>query len=211
MHALIENNVITALRDTPTGGAWEDDQWLDFTDPTVLSEWEARHGWTPVTLTPRPEDTETVKHDEEVVRVDGVPTPTWTARPWHAAEVAERDRAITATKLAADTTADEAKIVRAITDLLTLLSDDTTAGSIRAIMGPSAAAAGTTSLRALRQQSNTAVINAASIKALIGLTIDLAQRVIDDAQATRKVARQTLRLARLATGDYGSADVGTDA
>ena len=37
MHALIENNVITALRTTPTGGAWENDQWLDFTDPTVLS------------------------------------------------------------------------------------------------------------------------------------------------------------------------------
>ena len=210
MHALIENNVITALRDTPTGGAWEDDQWLDFTDPTVLSEWEARHGWTPVTLTPQPADTETVKHDEKVVLVDGVPTQTWTARPWNAAEVAERDRAITATKLAADTTADEAKIVQAITDLLTLLGDDTTAGSIRAIMGPSAAAAGTTSLRALRQQSNTAVINAASIKALIGLTIDLAQRVIDDAQATRKVARQTLRLARLATGNYSTADVGAD-
>ena len=210
MHALIENNVITALRDTPTGGAWEDDQWLDFTDPTVLSEWEARHGWTPVTLTPQPADTETVKHDEKLRLVDGVPTQQWKARPWNAAEVAERDRAITATKLAADTTADEAKIVQAITDLLTLLGDDTTAGSIRAIMGPSAAAAGTTSLRALRQQSNTAVINAASIKALIGLTIDLAQRVIDDAQATRKVARQTLRLARLATGNYSTADVGAD-
>jgi len=57
MHALIENNVITALRDAPTAGAWEDDQWLDFTDPTVLSEWEERHGWTPVTLTPAPSGT----------------------------------------------------------------------------------------------------------------------------------------------------------
>ena len=49
-----------------------------------------------------------------------------------------------------------------------------------------------------------------TVKALIGLTINLAQRVIDDAQATRKVARQTLRLARLATGNYSTADVGTD-
>ena len=57
MHALIENNVITALRDAPSGGAWEDGQWLDFTDPTVLSEWEARHGWVPVTLTPAPSGT----------------------------------------------------------------------------------------------------------------------------------------------------------
>ena len=138
-------------------------------------------------------------------------------RPYTAAENAAADAAAAQAALAAttaqlttDTTADKAKIAQAIADLLTLLGDDTTAGSIRAIMGPSTATAGTTSLRALRQQSNTAVINAASIKALIGLTIDLAQRVIDDAQATRKVARQTLRLARLATGDHSSADIGAD-
>ena len=211
MHALIENNVITALRDAPAGGAWEDGQWLDFTDPTVLSEWGERHGWTPVVETPRPVDTETVKHDEKIELVDGLPVQTWTARPWSAAEVTERDRATTVTKLAADTTADEAKIEQAIANLIVLLGDDTQAGSIRAIVGPSTATAGTTSLRALRQQSNTTVVSAASIKAFLGLTIDLAQRVIDDAQATRRVARQTLRLARLATGDYDSADVGTDA
>ena len=58
MHALIENNVVTALRNAPSGGAWEDGEWLDFTDPTVLSEWEARHGWVPVTETPQPKDTQ---------------------------------------------------------------------------------------------------------------------------------------------------------
>ena len=63
----------------------------------------------------------------------------------------------------------------------------------------------------MRQQTNTNVVSAASIKALIGLTIDLAQRVIDDARATRRIARQTLRLARLATGDYSTADAGADA
>jgi hypothetical protein len=31
------------------------------------------------------------------------------------------------------------------------------------------------------------------------------------ARTVERVARQTLRLARLATGDYDSADVGTDA
>ena len=91
MHALIENNVITALRVAPSGGAWEDEAWLDFTDPTVLSEWEARHGWTPVTLTPRPEDTETVKHDEKIELVDGVPVQQWKSRPWNTDEVTERD------------------------------------------------------------------------------------------------------------------------
>ena len=138
-------------------------------------------------------------------------------RPYTAQENADADeraagetRAAVAATLAADAGADEAKIAQAIEDLRVLLGDDTQAGSIRAIVGPSTATAGTGSLRALRQQSNTAVINAASIKALIGLTINLAQRVIDDAQATRKIARQTLRLARLATGDHSSADVGAD-
>lgn len=138
-------------------------------------------------------------------------------RPYTAPENADADeraaavtRAAVAVALTADAGADEAKIAQAIANLLVLLGDDTQAGSIRSIIGPSGATAGTTSLRALRQQSNTAVVNAASIKALIGLTIDIAQRVIDDAQATRKVARQTLRLARLATGDYSTADVGTD-
>ena len=37
----------------------------------------------------------------------------------------------------------------------------------------------------------------------------LADLVTTEAQATRRVARQTLRLARQA-GDYSSADVGTD-
>ena len=91
MHALIENNVITALRDAPSGGAWEDGAWLDFTDPAILAEWEKRHGWVPVTETPRPEDTETVKHDEKVELVDGLPVQQWKARPWNTAEVAERD------------------------------------------------------------------------------------------------------------------------
>ena len=90
MHALIENNVITETRGTPTGGAWEDEQWVDFSDPAVLAEWEERHGWTPVTLTPQPADTDTVKHDEKVELVDGVPTQTWKSRPWNAAEVADR-------------------------------------------------------------------------------------------------------------------------
>ena len=139
-------------------------------------------------------------------------TQPYTAQENTAADerAAGETRTAVAATLAADAGADEAKIAQAIEDLLTLLGDDTQAGSIRAIIGPSTATAGTTSLRALRQQSNTAVVNAASIKALIGLTIDLAQRVIDDARATRKVARQTLRLARLATGDHSTADVGTD-
>lgn len=138
-------------------------------------------------------------------------------RPYTAAENAQADadsaaRAAQAVAdtLTADTLTDEAKIKQAIGKLATLLGDAATVGSIRAVMGEAGAPAGTGSLRALRVQSNTAVVTAASIKALIGLTIDALQLVIDETQATRRIARQTLRLARLQTGNHASADVGTD-
>ena len=126
------------------------------------------------------------------------------------AQAAHQAQAQVAATLTADTLTDEAKIKQAIGKLATLLGDAATVGSIRAVMGEAGAPAGTGSLRALRVQSNTAVVTAASIKALIGLTIDALQLVIDGDQATRRIARQTLRLARLQTGDYASADVGTD-
>jgi len=94
MHAQIIDGTIVATRATPTGGAWEDDQWLDFTDAETLAAWEERHGYTLVVETPRPDDTDTTKHDESVVLVDGVPTQTWTARPWNADEIAAREARI---------------------------------------------------------------------------------------------------------------------
>lgn len=136
-------------------------------------------------------------------------------RPFTADETAEATAfrstttsAANAATLTADTTADIDTIRGLIDTLAVLLADDTTSGSIRQIMGPSGATAGTGSLRALKAQTNTAVVNAASIKAFLDLTITLAQRTIDDAQATRRIARQVLRLARLTTGDTSSTDVG---
>ena len=126
------------------------------------------------------------------------------------AQAAHQAQAQVADTLTADTLTDEAKIEAAIAKIATLLGAATVPGSIRATIGPDTATAGTTSLRALKAQSNTVVVTAASIKALIGLTIDALQLVIDGDQATRRIARQTLRLARLQTGDYASADVGTD-
>ncbi|MFZ1282941.1 MAG: hypothetical protein WAQ75_02335 [Propionicimonas sp.] len=138
-------------------------------------------------------------------------------RPYTATENAQADIAAAqaaaqavAETLAADTLSNEGKIEQAIAKLATLLGAATVPGSIRATIGPDTATAGTTSLRALKAQSNTVVVTAASIKALIGLTIDALQLVIDGDQATRRIARQTLRLARLQTGDYASADVGAD-
>ena len=90
MHAQIIDGTIVATRATPSGGAWEDEQWLDFSDPATLAAWEARHGYVRVVETPQPKDTDTTKHDEKVVLVDGVPAQQWKSRPWNTAEVAER-------------------------------------------------------------------------------------------------------------------------
>ena len=210
MHALIENNVITALRDAPAGGAWEDGQWLDFTDPTVLSEWEERHGWTPVVETPRPDDTETIKHDEAVVLVDGVPTQQWKARPWNTAEVAAANAATVSLALAEGMAADEALVKAAITALATLLANSTTAGSYRSVLGLGTDPAGLTSLRAWRSQTNANIVTAASLKGLADLLISLVQLDIVQARETRRLARQVLRLTRVQTGVLSSADVGDD-
>ena len=157
------------------------------------------------------------KHDDATRTVttynaQGAVTST---RPYTAAEnVAADAAAVQATLatnaaiLAADTTADLTKLRESIDALALLLADEGTVGSIRNIMGPSGATAGTTSLRALKAQSNTAVVSAASVKALIDASIALAQLSINDAQAGRRIARQTLRLARHMVGDYSSTDVG---
>lgn len=138
-------------------------------------------------------------------------------RPYTTAENAAADasaadaakRAVS-DQLQTDTTTDLVRIRAAIDALAVLLGDTATVGSIRATIGATADPAGTGTLRALRAQSASSVVTAASIKALIDRCIDLAQRQIDDAQATRRIARQTLRLARLQTGDCASADVGAD-
>ena len=210
MHALIENNVITALRVAPAGGAWEDGQWLDFTDPTILAEWEERHGWTPVTLTPRPVDTETIKHDEAVVLVDGVPTQTWMPRDLTAEEIEAANASTVSLALAEGMVADKALVEAAITALATLLANSTTAGSYRSVLGLGTDPAGLASLRAWRSQTNAAVVTAASLKGLAALLIQLVQLDIAQARETRRLARQVLRLSRVQTGDLTSADVGDD-
>ena len=139
-------------------------------------------------------------------------TRPYTAAEHTAADIAAQAAAQAAVQstLAADTTADLTKLRASIDALAVLLGDEATANSLRAIIGPTGAAAGTGSLRALKAQTNANVVLAASIKGLIDLSITLAQRQIDAAQADRRIARQTLRLARAMVGDYGTADVGSD-
>lgn len=105
--------------------------------------------------------------------------------------------------LFSDTKADLGNLKAAIESLGTLLADETTVGSLRSIIGPTGATAGTDSLRALRKLETNA-----NATALISFVITLAQRTIDDAAATRKIARQVLRLAKVMVGDTTSPDVG---
>lgn len=117
------------------------------------------------------------------------------ARPYTASENAEADaaladaaRAAVGAQLTADTTADLTKLRAAIDSLAVLLGDSTTAGSIRAWKAPI---------------TNNQNVTGSQAKALADL-------LLADAQATRRIARQTLRLARAMVGDYSTADVGAE-
>jgi hypothetical protein len=56
-------------------------------------------GYFEVADTERPDDTDTDTHVRALTLVDGVPTVTWTARPWTADELAARAAAVTETAL----------------------------------------------------------------------------------------------------------------
>ena len=65
---------------TPPDGSWSDEQ-------------ATACGWLPMVEVARPADTDTTTHDGAVVLVAGVPTQTWTARPWTPDELAARAEA----------------------------------------------------------------------------------------------------------------------
>jgi hypothetical protein len=164
----------------------------------------------PVTETPRPADTETVKHDEKIVLVDGVPTQAWMPRDLTPAEIEAANASTVSLALAEGMVADKALVKAAITALATLLANSTTAGSYRSVLGLGTDPAGLTSLRAWRSQANANIVTAASLKGLADLLIKLVQLDIAQARETRRLARQVLRLTRVQTGDLSSADVGDD-
>ena len=81
MYAFIQNNTIRQVGALPK--LWYDGtRWHDLRDDDGTQA--AALGWLPVTETPRPDDTATTTHDRAVELVAGVPTVTWTARPWTA-------------------------------------------------------------------------------------------------------------------------------
>ena len=102
MHAQIIDGTIANLRATPTGGAWEDDQWLDFTDPATLAAWEERHGYVRVVETPRPVDTTTHTHRAVYAVTGNTVTQAWETVPKSAEQIAAEKHIADLNQLRAD-------------------------------------------------------------------------------------------------------------
>ena len=87
-YAHITDGAIVQLGRLPA--LWHDGtRWHDWRTDTPATK-PADYGWLPVAETPRPADTAEGTHDYAVALVAGVPTVTWTARPWTAEELAAR-------------------------------------------------------------------------------------------------------------------------
>ena len=102
MHAQIIDGTIANLRATPTGGAWEDDQWLDFTDADTLAAWEERHGYVRVVETPRPVDTTTHTHRAVYAVTGNTVTQAWETVPKSAEQIAAEKHIADLNQLRAD-------------------------------------------------------------------------------------------------------------
>lgn len=192
MYAKILDGEIVELGYPPRIERTPEQDW-DLRDPATR---EAR-GWFEVLETERPADTYSGTHISDIQMVDSIPTRVWIYREWtpdeHAARAVIQAKTVrtpeeqqTLDILQKDVAADELVIKGAIEQLATLLGDNKTAGSIRE----------------WRSTVNN-TYDAATIKAL-------ADVLIMQARQTRRIARQTLRLARLFTKDYSPVDVGTD-
>lgn len=164
-------------------------RWHDWRgDPATWATQPADWGWLPVVETPRPDPIDGGIHESAIELVDGLPVRVWTWRPWTAEELAAREQQANQQALTTGTTTDLSKVRDAIDKLAILLADNTTSGSIRAWKQPI---------------TNAQTLTGAQGKALADL-------LIGHAQATRKIARQVMRLAKLQVGDLGSVDVGAE-
>jgi hypothetical protein len=118
-YALVRNSVIEQVG--PPALWFDGSRWWDFRpqDPATY----AAAGWLPVTDTERPADTATDTFDRSVTLVAGVPTVTWTQRPWTVEELAARTEAANevtiTTGIAADLAVMAAIIAQTNADLKT--------------------------------------------------------------------------------------------
>lgn len=83
-YALVRNDIIEQVG--PPRLWFDGTRWWDFRpqDPATY----AAAGWLPVVDVAKPDDTATDTYDRSVTLVAGVPTVTWTSRPWTVEELA---------------------------------------------------------------------------------------------------------------------------
>ncbi len=90
-YALVLSDTIHATGPLPRAARrLSDGVWVSPPDGIWAPELAAVCGWLPVTETTRPADTDATTHDYSVTLVAGVPTETWTPRPWTPDELAAR-------------------------------------------------------------------------------------------------------------------------
>ena len=205
MLAKITDGTITALAPIPASPGWDHDRWWDFTVPAVLSEWMTAYGWVAVTDPgPRPADTDTTRYVQTVTLIAGIPTASWTAvqksAEMVAFEIADRNRGTLEQRVA-----DQVATILADIAAVRAARERT-----RAAIGSATDPAGTTSLRAIRAQSNTAVVTAASVKAIVGHVIDMGAADVDTDTALVSLERATVRLSRIAGRLLDSAGDGAE-
>src|SRR5690606_20012970 len=186
MHALIQSGTIVQILGR-LPDVWHDGtRWWNIAGGAIDP---ADIGWLPVTLEPRPDDTETTTWDRaEPALIDGVPVIGWTERDKTPEELAADQANANAATLTADAGTDLPKIEQAIADTLALLGPSDQEGSIR-------------------HHRTTVLTNSYTVSA---------QRAQDDlilalAVVVRRHARQEARLTRLVAGLLDSAAVGEDA
>lgn len=107
----------------------------------------------------------------------------------------EAQRQLEAEARKADQLADLDPLRGALDKVAKLLAAAGTPGSIRSVMGTTADAPGTSSLRAIKSLDNNQAAAGAVVKALAGLVLDLAQLQVDAAQASRLALKDALRAA----------------
>lgn len=190
-YALVVDNTIQAEAGSLPSSARtlaDPGQWITGL-PWTPVEVQRSTGWFEVVQAARPADTPTATWERSLTLVAGVPTETWTERNKTQAELDAERRAANAVTLT-DQAGDE------IDGLLVQIA------RLKTVIGSGTDTAGTTTLQALKAMSNTNLMTGSSIKALIDLILDITR-------ATKDVARQTVRLAKLETGELDSADSGS--
>jgi len=123
-YALVQNDTIAQTGGLPETW-WDGTRYWDLrpmTSPDL-----AALGWHEVVDTPRPADTATDTHERSIVLVNGVPTVTWTARPWTTEELAARTAAANGQTLRDGIAAEIAALKTSIDALKTGVLDTTNA------------------------------------------------------------------------------------